>query len=114
VLTHPCRSHLTDEDLSVGPRAFGATRAGYPASLAQDETEQRDSLGLRMWRRGRGSRDRQDGRALDALRLALGFDFADEHGGSDRADGDGAGLCAALAVEDFGVVAGGEDALHGG
>src|ERR1700757_3768391 len=70
---------------------------------------------------GRGSlcllccaRYREDGRTLVALRLALGFDFADEHGRSDGADGDCAGLGAALAVEDFALVACGEDALHGG
>ena len=47
-----------------------------------------------------------------ALRLALGFDFADQHGRSDGADGNGARLGAALAIEDFALVAGGEDAFH--
>ena len=49
-----------------------------------------------------------------ALGLALRFDFADEHGRGDSADGDGAGFGAALAVEDFALVAGGEDPFHGG
>ena len=40
--------------------------------------------------------------------------LAEQHGRSDGADGDGARLRAALAVEDFALVAGGEDALHGG
>ena len=58
--------------------------------------------------------DGQDRRARGALRLALRFHLAEQHGRSDGADGNGARLRAALAVEDFALVAGGENALHGG
>src|SRR5271170_5114926 len=57
---------------------------------------------------------REDGRTRCALRLALGFDFADQHGGSDGADRNAAGFGSADAVEDVGLVVGGEDAVERG
>ena len=64
------------------------------------------SVGNRRWR--------QDRRSRRSLRLALGFDLADEHGGGDGADGDAAGLGSADAVEDVLLVAGCYDAIECG
>src|SRR5579871_3391532 len=61
-----------------------------------------------------GRRWRQNGRAGGSLGLALGFDFADEHGGGYGADGDAAGFGTADAVEDVLLIAGCYDAVECG
>ena len=63
---------------------------------------------------GCGAWGREDRRAGCSLRLALGFDLADEHGGGDCADGNAAGLGSTDTVEDVLLVVGGEDAIEGG
>src|SRR5579859_1181080 len=44
----------------------------------------------------------------------LHFHFGEEHGGSDGGDGDAAAFCAADAVEDMLLIAGGHDASERG
>src|SRR5215469_13159213 len=56
----------------------------------------------------------EDGRARGSLLLALGLDFADQHGGRNSGDGDGAGLGAAFTVKDFAFVSCSEDAIERG
>src|ERR1700679_2751705 len=57
---------------------------------------------------------REDRWAGCALRLTLGFDFADEHGGCDGTDRNAAGFSAADAVEDVLMIVRGEDAVERG
>src|SRR5579862_4145129 len=61
-----------------------------------------------------GGGRRQNGWSCGSLLLALGFDFADQHGWRDGGDGDGAGFGAAFSVEDFALVSGGDDAAERG
>src|ERR1039458_9466055 len=57
---------------------------------------------------------RKDGGPRGSLRLLLRFHFAHQHGGSHGAYWNGARLRAAFAIEDFALVACGEDGLHCG
>src|SRR5258707_100863 len=73
----------------------------------------RSRLGLAALRGGRGvlkTGRRQNGRTLVGMPALLHFHFGEEHGGSNRGDGNAAAFRAADAVEDVLLVASGHDA----